>query len=109
MATLVVRFGRIPPMRRASLRFMALSYDCAKARAPYESARAGENTNQHGTEDDDGDDPHENLMRIIEGWIEADKAEKAERMMIDVSPVPESAAPETKPNPHDEGIDGEMA
>jgi hypothetical protein len=48
-------------------------------------------------------------MRIIEGWIEADKAEKAERMMIDVTPVPEPAAPETKSNPDDDGIDGEMA
>jgi hypothetical protein len=65
--------------------------------------------NLGGQQDDDGDDPHENLMRIIEGWIEADKAEKAERMMINVTPVPEPAAPEMKPNPDDDGIDGEMA
>ena len=27
---------------------------------------------------DDGDDPHENLMRIIEDWIDADKANRAD-------------------------------
>ena len=55
-----------------------------------------------------GDDPHENLMRIIDNWIANDEAEKAAKM-IDVTPVPEPAPVEVKPNPDDDGIDGELA
>ena len=55
-------------------RAVAMAGKYAEARAPYESPRlaaiaAGNLGNQ---DDDDGSDPHENLMRIIEGWIEAE-------------------------------------
>src|SRR5262245_35022623 len=58
------------------LRFLGLSYDCAKARAPYESRRAiaGETT----VDEDDGEDPRETHMRIVENWIAADEAARAE-------------------------------
>ena len=69
------------------LRLMGLAYDCDKARAPYESPRITPAPEQTQVDDDDGDDPHESLMRIIEGWIEADKAEKAAKM-IDVTHRP---------------------
>jgi hypothetical protein len=54
---------------------------CALGRAQFESPRlAAMAVGQPGTEDeDDGDDPHENLMRIIEGWIAADEAERREK------------------------------
>ena len=40
------------------LRFMGLSYDCAKARAPYESPRISPAPDQPGNQDDDeGGDP----------------------------------------------------
>ena len=47
-------------------------------------------------------------MRIVEGWIAPDEAEKAERA-IDVTPATEPTPVEVKPNPDDEGIDGELA
>ena len=94
-------------------RAVAMAGKYAEARAPYESPRlaaiAAANLNPPDADDDGGIDPYENIKRIIEGWIEAEKAEGAEKMMIDVTPVPEPAAPEIKPNPDDEGIDGEMA
>ena len=93
-------------------RYLRLAYYCAKARAPYESPRlaaiaAGNLGNQ---DDDDGSDPRENLLRIVENWIAAADAEKAEKM-IDVTPpaAPEPVAVEVKPSPDDEGIDGELA
>src|SRR5262245_4995327 len=63
------------------LRFFKLCGEYAAARAPYESPRlAAIAAGNLGGEPDDGDDPHENLMRIIDNWIEADEAEKAERV-----------------------------
>jgi hypothetical protein len=64
------------------LRFFKLCGEYAAARAPYESPRlaaiaAG---NLGGDDPDAGDDPHERLMRIIDNWIAADEAEKAERV-----------------------------
>jgi hypothetical protein len=92
------------------MRFLHLSAKCALGRSQFESPRlsaiaAGNLGNQ---DDDDGDDPHENLLRIIQNWIEAEKAEKAEKM-VDVTPSaePEPAAIETTPNPDDD-CDGEL-
>jgi hypothetical protein len=100
-------FWKEPADEARFLRFMALSYDCAKARAPYESPRA--TTEDQATTEDTDDDPHGRLMRIIDNWIEANEAARAEKA-IDVTPKaePEPAAVETKPDP-DDGIDGELA
>jgi hypothetical protein len=98
-------------VERKQGRFMGLSYDCAKARAPYESPRINPAADQAGVPDeDDGEDPREALKRTIRAWIEADEAEKAERA-IDVTPASEPVVIEVKPNPNpdDEGIDGELA
>src|SRR5262249_39765264 len=62
------------------LRFLKHRGEHAAARAPYESPRlaaiaAG---NLGGDDPDAGDDPHERLMRIIDNWIEANEAERAE-------------------------------
>ena len=46
--------------------------------------------------------------RRVSNWIAAAEAEKAEKM-IDVTPPAEPVAVEAKPNPDDEGIDGELA
>lgn len=48
------------------------------------------------------------LEEIVERWIAADEAEKAEKA-IDVTPPVEPAPVEVKPNPDDDGIDGELA
>ena len=85
------------------LRFMALSYDCAKARAPYESPRAA--TGDQAVAEDPNDDPHGRLMRIIDNWIANHEAEKAAKM-IDVTPKPEPMAVETT-EPNDD-CDGEL-
>ena len=89
--------------------------------APYESPRLSATSgDQNQVDDDGGEDPRESLMRIVEGWIEAEKAERAARA-IDVTPTAEPtkdqiqyareiAEEERKTwKPDDEGIDGEMA
>jgi len=53
-------------------------------------------------------DPRKVLEEIVERWIAADEAEKAEKA-IDVTPPVEPAPVEVKPNPDDDGIDGELA
>ena len=63
-------------------RCVAMAGKYAEARAPYESPRlsaiaAG---NLAGQAPDPNDDPHARLMRIIDNWIAADEAEKAERV-----------------------------
>src|SRR5262249_12809953 len=90
-------------------RCMAMAGKYAEARASFESPRyaAVGVANLGGQDPAAGDDPHENLMRIIDNWIATDEAEKAAKM-IDVTPSPEPAAVEVKPDPDDEGIDGEM-
>jgi len=54
-------------------------------------------------------DPHKVLEDIVDRWIAADEAERAEKA-IDVTPAaePEPVAIEAKPEP-DDGIDGELA
>ena len=47
-------------------------------------------------------------MRIIEGWIEADKAEKAERATIDVTPPPVPEPEPVKTTEPDDDCDGEL-
>ena len=53
-------------------------------------------------------DPYVVMEGIIDRWIAADEAEKAERA-IDVTPAAEPEPVEVKPNPDDDGIDGELA
>ena len=102
------------------------SGEFAAARAPYESPRLSAiAAGKLGSEPDVDDDPHERLMRIIDNWIAANEAERAERA-IDVTPgadampmtregEPDTVArggtggliPPTGAN-DDDGIDGEL-
>ena len=95
-------------------RAVAMAGKYAEARAPYESPRlaaiAAANLNPPDADDDGGVDPYENIKRIIEGWIEAEKAERAEKM-IDVTPALESrteAETVSTPSNPDDDCDGEL-
>src|SRR6516164_10224676 len=108
------------------VRFMKLCGEFSAARAAYESPRLSAiAAGKLGSEPDVDDDPHERLMRIIDNWIAANEAEKAERA-IDVTPgadampmtregEPDTVArggtggliPPTGAN-DDDGIDGEL-
>src|SRR5262245_11623767 len=93
------------------VRFMKLCGEYAAARAPYESPRlAAVAVANQGEKMPDiyRQDPYKVIEDIVDRWIAADEAEKAERA-IDVTPVPVVPADEAEPNPDDDGIDGELA
>src|SRR5262249_26864922 len=93
------------------MRFMAFSAKCALGRAQFESPRyaAIAVANQgEKTPDIYKQDPYVVMEGILDRWLAADEAEKAEKA-IDVTPAAESEPVEVKPNPDDEGIDGELA
>jgi hypothetical protein len=93
------------------MRFMAFSGRCAAARAQFESPKYAAVTVASQTEktpDIYMQDPYKVMDDIVDRWIAADEAEKAEKM-TDVTPAVEPEPVEVKPNPDDEGIDGELA
>src|SRR5262245_25335453 len=93
------------------LRFMKLCGEYAAARAPYESPRlAAVAVANQGEKMPDiyRQDPYKVMDDIVARWLAADEAERAEKA-IDVTPAAEPEPVEVKPNPDDEGIDGELA
>src|SRR5262249_27476649 len=108
-------FWKNPADEMRFLRFMGLAYDCANARAPYESPRlaAVQPSDQQALEDDDDDgiDPREKLKDIVRRYLEAKEAARIENA-TDVTPAPEAHTEAetvaTPPEP-DDGIDGELA
>jgi|SRR5262249_9459174 len=93
------------------MRFLNFSGRCATARAQFESPRyAAIAVANQGEKIPDiyKQDPYKVMEGIIERWIAADEAEKAEKA-IDVTPAAEPEPVEVKPNPDDDGIDGELA
>ena len=93
------------------MRFMAFSAKCALGRAQFESPRyaAIAVANQgEKTPDIYKQDPYVVMEGILDRWLAADEAEKAEKA-IDVTPAAEPEPVEVKPNPDDQGIDGELA
>ena len=92
------------------MRFLAFSGRCAAAPAQFESpkyAAVAVANQSENTPDIYKQDPYKVMDDIVDRWIAAEKAEKAERM-IDVTPAPEPEPVEVKPNP-DDGIDEELA
>ena len=103
-------FWESPADEQRFLRFMALSYDCAKARAPYESPRYAAIAMACQQQDDDPDDPyegidpHKKLEDLVTRFFAAKKAEEAEKMIE----VRESEPVEAKPEiDDDDPADGE--
>ena len=75
-------FWENPGDEQRFLRFMGLSYDCARARAPYESPRyaaiAVAAQAAVADIDDDDDDPLERLSEIVARYIAARETQRAE-------------------------------
>jgi hypothetical protein len=105
-------FWESPGDEQCFLRFMGLSFDCARARAPYESPRATAAEEPDAAANiDDEDDPLERLTEIVARYIAAREAQRAEDeadMTPKLEPMEFRPNPEPDPEPDDD-CDGEMA
>ena len=104
--------GRPPsrwPAREVGLNFVHEGRSRACLR-PASRFRAGELAPYSARPDVYIQDPHKVLEDIVDRWIAADEAERAEKM-INVTPAPEShtEAETVATPPEDDGVDGELA